>query len=211
MNDRFKQLLLRFSHEPDEQSRKLIEEELWEEFGTEKAVMILDMSGFSLMSQVYGIVHYLSMIRRMHLVTEPIINDFQGKVIKFEADNCFAVFPNSKSAVLCSLALNEAFEEVNEFTPKEMDIHISCGIDYGSVLLVDDKDLYGNAVNRASKLGEDLAETDQILITKDAKERIDNRENKMLFEERNFTVSGIEIMAYIVRKNEACDDEAKSA
>jgi class 3 adenylate cyclase len=202
MNDRFKQLLLRFSHELDDDNRKLIEEELWEDYGTENAVMVIDMSGFSLLSQTYGIVHYLSMISRMHLITEPLIKEYNGQVIKFEADNCFAVFSDPTSAVLCSLSLNQAFGEINEFTPKEMDIHISCGIDYGSILVVDEKDLYGNAVNRASKLGEDLAKTDQILITKEVKEKL-SCSDQIWFEEYEFTVSGIDITAYSVLPKQA--------
>ena len=41
-------------------------------------------------------------------------------------------------------------------TSEDLDIYISCGIDYGRILLVDDKDCFGDAVNRASKLGEDV-------------------------------------------------------
>ena len=44
------------------------------------------------------------------------------------------------------------------------------GIDYGRVLLIDDMDFYGDPVNTASKLGEDLAVRAETLVTKRALE-----------------------------------------
>ena len=89
-------------------------------------------------------------------------------VVKFEADNCFAVFDEPKHAVQAAIALNLAFDAANILTPDELDIKISCGIDFGDILLIDGDDMFGQPVNLASKLGEDIAETGQILITKNA-------------------------------------------
>ncbi|MEM7650144.1 MAG: adenylate/guanylate cyclase domain-containing protein, partial [Cyanobacteria bacterium P01_A01_bin.70] len=46
-----------------------------------------------------------------------------------------------------------------------IDIHASIGIGYGEVLVVGDHNLYGNEINLASKLGEDIAGDDEILLT----------------------------------------------
>ncbi len=96
---RFQNLLLDYSHETDLDKRGQIEESLWQEYGTEFAILVLDMSGFSLLTRKYGIVHYLSMVRRMQVTVEPIIDSFEGIVVKFEADNCFAVFPKPLAAI----------------------------------------------------------------------------------------------------------------
>jgi class 3 adenylate cyclase len=93
LTQRFYNLLLEYSRQSDPAQRKQIEDTLWREFGTERTVFVLDMSGFSLLTQKYGIIHYLSMVRRMQLTAQPIIESHGGRVVKFEADNCFAVFP----------------------------------------------------------------------------------------------------------------------
>ena len=42
------------------------------------------------------------------------------------------------------------------------------GIGYGPSLLVGDEDIFGNELNLASKLGEDMAEPNEILLTEAA-------------------------------------------
>ena len=73
MSENFQQQLLRYSQTEVLKERRNIEETLWAEYGAEYAVFVLDMSGFSLLTRKYGIVHYLSMVRRMQLTTEPIV------------------------------------------------------------------------------------------------------------------------------------------
>lgn len=191
-NERFQDLLLQFSQENDAAQRKAIEVRVWEEFGDSLTVMVLDMSGFTELSQRHGVVHYLSMVRRMQLTSRPIIQDFLGRIIKFEADNCFAVFPDAASAIRACIALNHAFDAANLVTEDELDIQISCGIDTGRILLIGDHDFFGNAVNRASKLGEDIAGTGEILITQSALDAITGSV-EFTWELMTLSISGIEL------------------
>lgn len=193
----FQDLLLAYSQAEDLGERKRIETKLWEDYGTELAVFVLDMSGFSLLTRKYGIVHYLSMVKRMQLTTEPILKSYGGSLIKYEADNCFAVFPDPLSAVNAALAMQHAFEASNLMTSDDLDIYISCGIDYGRILVIKDEDCFGDAVNRASKLGEDVASAREILITKDAMDKIPPELN-LKAKEMTVSVSGINITAYSI-------------
>ncbi len=154
---KFQELLLNFSQSEEMSERHKIEDTLWGEYGAVYAVFVLDMSGFSLLTRKYGIVHYLSMVRRMQLTTEPIVISYGGSMIKYEADNCFAVFPDPLSAVNAAIAMQHAFQATNLLTSDDLDIHISCGIDYGKLLVIGHEDCFGDPVNRASKMGEDLA------------------------------------------------------
>ena len=197
--ERFHELLQRYSSEPNPAARDALEETLWSEFGLDKVVLVLDMSGFSRITQRHGIVHYLSMVRRMQLTAEPVIESHGGTVVKFEADNCFAMFDDSLSAVRCGVGLNLAFDAANIVTPVELDIHISVGIDRGRVLVVDNYlEFFGNAVNCASKLGEDGARPGEILLTKavaddiPAHARIDLRP-------LTIALSGVQIEGYSVQ------------
>jgi len=194
---KFQELLLRFSQETNAESRKAIEAELWQEYGTERVVFVLDMSGFSLLTRKYGIIHYLSMVRRMQLTAEPIIKTYGGSMLKFEADNCFAVFPDTLSAVHAAIALQLAFDASNLLTSDDFDVHIACGIDQGKILIVGDEDCFGDAVNRACKLGEDIAAAGEILVTQDAIKTITS-ELDFKLRNMNISVSGITIPAYAI-------------
>jgi class 3 adenylate cyclase len=168
MDKRFEELLLKYVDEDDRPKRRRIEEELWDKFGTIKAVLVMDLSRFSTLTQKYGIVYNLSMVRRMQIVSRPIIEQAGGEIVKYEADNCFAMFDDVLSAVRASVAMNHAFDEMNLYTQEEFNIRVGIGIDYGEVLLIGGPDYFGMAVNRASKLGEDVANSGEILITKTA-------------------------------------------
>lgn len=193
----FQDLLLGFSQESNPAGRQKIEEKLWEEYGTEQVAFVLDMSGFSLLTRKHGIVHYLSMIRRMQLIAEPVIESYQGSVVKFEADNCFAVFPDSLPAVNAAVSLQLAFEASNLFTSDDLDVYISCGIDYGKILLIKHEDFFGDCVNRACKLGEDVAKAGEILITQEAMQRIPP-EAGIRSRAVDISISGITIPTYSI-------------
>ena len=169
---RFQDLLFAYSQQSDQKEFDRIRDLLWAEYGRECTVFVLDMSGFSLLSKKYGVIHYLSMVRRMQVTVTPIIERHEGSVVKFEADNCFAVFPEPLNAIRAAIEMNGAFELVNRETPQTLDIFVACGIDCGRVLLVGEDDFFGDAVNRASKLGEDLAGAGDIFVSADAMARV---------------------------------------
>lgn len=194
---KFQELLLNFSQAEDLEVRKRIEADLWQEYGMERAVFVLDMSGFSMLTRKYGIVHYLSMVKRMQKTTEPIVKSYGGSMIKYEADNCFAIFPDPLSAVNAALAMQHAFEASNLMTSDDLDIYISCGIDYGKILVIQGEDCFGDAVNRASKLGEDVASAREVLITKDAMDMIPAEAN-LKTKEMTLSISGINVPAYAI-------------
>lgn len=204
---KFQDLLLDFSQNEGIDERHKIEAALWSEFGAEYAVFILDMSGFSLLTRKYGIMHYLSMVRRMQLTTQPIVKSFGGNMIKYEADNCFALFPDPLSAVNAAIALQNAFHAENLLTPDDLDIHISCGIDYGKILVVGHQDCFGDPVNHASKMGEDIANAGEILITEEAMQMIP-AETGIRAHELSVSISGIVIPAYAI---EYTNEEKHSA
>ena len=203
MSKKFQDNLLLYSQTESIDERHGIEGTLWAEYGAEYAVFVLDMSGFSLLTRKYGIVHYLSMVRRMQLTTEPIVKSYGGSMIKYEADNCFAVFPDPLSAVNAAIAMQHAFAASNLLTSDDLDIHIACGIDYGKLLIIGHEDCFGEPVNRASKVGEDLAAAGEILVTKEAMQMIPESAG-ITAREITVSISGITIPAFIIEyKNKA--------
>lgn len=195
---RFEDALLQYSQETDVDERKKIEQSLWLEFGSEHAIMVLDMSGFSLFTRRYGIIHYLSMVRRMQLTAKAIVESLGGSVIKFEADNCFAIFDNSLTAIRAAIAMQLAFDAVNIITPKDFDIHIAIGIDYGKILIIGNDDYFGDPVNSASKLGEDIAAAGEILVTQEAMRNIP-ADSEIRSRPLELNISGLTIAAYAIK------------
>jgi adenylate cyclase len=193
----FQELLLGYSQETDPSKRRELENAIWNQYGTENTVLILDMSGFSLLTRKYGIVHYLSMIRRMQLTTEPIITGHGGGIIKFEADNCFAILPDPLAAVRAAITMQHAFHSANLLTTDELDIHVSIGIDYGKILVINNQDMFGDAVNRACKMGEDIGDAGEILITKEAMDLIP-KEAEIRGKPVELSIGGLSIPAYSI-------------
>lgn len=197
LSQKFQDQLLLYSQTEDLEERRQIEEGIWADYGAEYAVFVLDMSGFSRMTRKHGIVHYLSMVRRMQLTTEPIVRSYGGRMIKYEADNCFAVFPEPLSAVNAAIAMQHAFASSNLLTADDLDIHIACGIDYGKLLVLEQEDCFGDPVNRACKIGEDIARSGEILVTREAMQMIPAQAG-IRAHETEVTVSGTVIPAYAV-------------
>lgn len=144
--------------------RPAIKNEIWERWGTDKAVLITDLSSFSHLTRKYGIIHFLSLIRMSHTLYLPIIRRFRGKLIKIIADDLVVYFSSPQMAVHAAVEMQRATRKYNARTSKFFRIGLGVGIEYGKVLLIDDIDLYGDPVNIASKLGEDVAERDSILV-----------------------------------------------
>lgn len=173
-----------------------LEKAIWHGWGKQAAVMVLDMSGFTLLTRTQGILQFLGMVRRMQVVTRPIVEGAGGAVVKFEADNLYAVFSTVKSAIEAAIRMNVALNAQNFLTEDTKDIYVSVGIAWGEILLVPGRDFYGDAVNLAAKLGEDLAERGEILVDLKAWEMLDAAEREALqATETDFSISGLDIRA----------------
>ena len=61
----------------------------------------------------------------------------------------------------CQMALDAAMA-INQAC---FDTGVSIGLDYGQILVIKEQDCYGDTVNVAFKLGEDIAQKNEILIT----------------------------------------------
>jgi class 3 adenylate cyclase len=139
--------------------------ELEEQFAETRAVLVLDMSGFSRTTQLRGIVAFLLMIHRMRQIVTPVIEDHGGLVIKAEADNLLCLLESVEDAVQAARALIARLDGDNKLCAEGRQIYVSVGIGWGRILNVDEEDLFGDEVNLASKLGEDLAQRSEVLLT----------------------------------------------
>ena len=184
-------------NEASPEARPAIEQRIRERFEVERAVFALDMSGFSLTVRREGILAYLGMIRRMQLLTTPIIAAHGGELVKHEADNVLAVFTDTASAVRAGLEIQARLRSQGDARP----IRVSIGIDHGRFLHVPGADCFGDAVNTAFKLGEDLADAGELLMTGSARDHLDDTlRSSVEIDDMVLSISGIEIRAARVRE-----------
>lgn len=166
--DALAQLLQQRLEQPGQQ--ETIDAYIQQTFVETHAIMILDMSGFSRLVEEFFIIHTLAQIQQMRGVVVPIVEAQQGEVLKLEADNVYAIFPTVGAAVAGAIEIMRELAAVN--------IHASIGIGYGELIMIADEqgyhDAFGNQMNLASKLGEDLAKADEILLTEAAYHQLGN-------------------------------------
>jgi class 3 adenylate cyclase len=142
-----------------------IDRQITQTFEQRVAILAMDMCGFTQLTLAHGIIHFLAMIRQMEEVARPAIEGNGGRVIKQEADDIFAVFSEPAQALEAALDILRGFDAINKVLPPERHLHGSVGIGFGDTLVIGDEDLFGSEMNVACKLGEDIAETDEILLT----------------------------------------------
>jgi adenylate cyclase len=163
--------------------------EIERDFAESRAVMVLDMSGFSRTTQRRGIVAFLLMIHQMKLLARPPIEETGGLIVKSEADNLYCLFETVTAAVAASRRIISNLETVNLLLPEERRLYASIGIGWGSILNVDEEDMFGDEVNLASKLGEDIAQRGEILLTEAA--RAEAEAAGLETHEQEISVSGL--------------------
>ena len=169
--------------------RQGIEEEIWSRFGVDKALLSLDMSAFSLSVRRSGILPYLALIRRMQVLTAPIVERHHGRVVKYVADNLLAAFDDAADAARCGVQIHEAISAGKEqFT-------VAVGIDCGRFILIPGADCFGDTVNVACKLGEDVAQPGEVLLTEAARARLGPAFPYAL-REQQVSISGLELTVF---------------
>jgi class 3 adenylate cyclase len=160
-------------------------------FGETRAVMVLDMSGFSRTTQRRGIVAFLLMIHQMKLIATPTVEANGGLVVKSEADNLYCLFETVKGAIKASRELIQRLDTLNLLLPEERRLYAAIGIGHGRIINIDEEDLFGDEVNLASKLGEDIAERGQILLTEAA--RAEAADAGIETREESISISGLSL------------------
>ena len=88
---------------------------------------------------------------------------------RFISGRYTAVFKRIATALTCSIAMQRACQHFNQRRVPEDQVLLCVGLGYGSVLRIGDTDVYGAEVNAASKLGEDIARANEILVTASAR------------------------------------------
>ena len=137
------------------------------------AVVAADIAGYSRLmgTDEEGTLARLKACRRD--LIDPGIAGHRGRIVKTTGDGLLIEFSSPVEAVRWAVEMQQGMIERNAETPDERRIRFRVGINLGDVI-VDDKDLYGDAVNIAARL-ENLADPGGICISRTVREQIRDR------------------------------------
>jgi len=141
-------------------------EKLWEQFGRDYAVLIIDSSGFTRTTREYGILPFLGQLVQVRRVATSVLKRCQAVSFKFEADNIYAYFENPNNALDAAFGIQEEIRSHSILLPDGKPFKVCSGIGYGRMLYSETLEgCFGDEMNLAAKLGEDVAEPDEVLLT----------------------------------------------
>jgi len=107
----------------------------------------------------------------------PILEKNDGILLKVEGDSFLVIFRNTVKAIQSSIEMQRALSVYNQEKSDEEKVLLGIGIGYGKMLRIGDEDVFGAEVNAASKLGEDISKSGDILITESVKNKIESALN----------------------------------
>jgi class 3 adenylate cyclase len=152
----------------DPELNRAVEDELWARTGRQRAVLISDMSGFTRITRARGILHFLALFQQAQGIGVKMFERHGGRFLKTAADNLFALFDTAGAAAACAQSMLREAEKLNAGVPgADGHVKLCIGIGFGKIIELSD-DGFGDQVNVAFKLGEDIAEQGQILLSEPA-------------------------------------------
>jgi adenylate cyclase len=127
----------------------------------QRAVVFIDLSSFTPMTEAMGDVQAAQVLERFSLIVREATGAWDGRLVKQIGDAFMLVFPDARSAVACALEVKTRAAQEPQFPA------VRAGIQWGSVLYREG-DYVGSNVNIASRVAND-AERHQILVTPDVR------------------------------------------
>lgn len=129
---------------------------------TELAICFADICDSTSLFEEYGDDRARDLVGRVLGVVSGVIGNYSGTVVKTIGDEVMGTFPELIPATSAVTAFPRAVHEDDELAA--LGIEIRVGMCYGSVVQEADGDVYGDAVNTASRLV-DWARPDQVVTT----------------------------------------------
>ena len=140
----------------------------------EATIMMCDSSGFTRRSHEYGILHFLAVMTSVYDMVTPLVAKHGGTVIACGADNLLAIFDSPANGVDSAIAMQRLLAKFNKGKTDRDQFQLCMGFHHGKLLRLKDG-IFGDKVNIAAKIGEDLASAEEILVTKEVANRLPAR------------------------------------
>ena len=156
----------------------LSEERFREKYCRRRAIVSLDMTGFTATAINVGELESLLRIMDAQRVCIPVLKDFNAELIRCFADDVVAIFETPDAALDAALEIHHRIDHFGESTIASAHPTQCCvGIGYGDVFAIGPNLAQGDEMNRASKLGEDIARGRETLVTENVFEALQHRDD----------------------------------
>ena len=133
--------------------------------------MFTDLSGFSRGVAEFGIIHFLQMIYEAERILVPVVEEYDGILLKVEGDSFFVIYRNVDKAIAASIEMQRTTREYNASRDPVDHELLGVGLGFGKMLRIADSEVFGNEVNSACILGETFAKAFDILVTDAVRQR----------------------------------------
>ena len=145
-------------------------------YSRERAILDIDMTGFTLSALEVGEINSLTRIFDAQRVLLPVLQDHGAELIRCFADDMVALFNDPGVALDAALEIHRRIRQFNASPLASAHPTVCCaGIGFGSVFAIGPNLAQGDEVNRAAKLGEDIARGNETLVTERAHEAVASR------------------------------------
>lgn len=149
------------------------DERIRKELFKRRAIVFTDTADFTTRTARDGILHFLMLFDRTVRALDPVVHRHGGDVVKVEGDSMLLRFLDVPSACRAIVDMEAVLRRQNRGALRKDAVRFSYGVGWGEVLDLED-DVFGLEVNLASKLGEDLAEPGEALLTPSAAAAVDD-------------------------------------
>jgi hypothetical protein len=151
-------------------------EEFGKKYRRRRAILALDLTGFTLSAINIGELESLLRILDAQRVCIPVLKEFGAELIRCFADDMVAIFETPDTALDAAFELHRRVARFcDSDLASEHPTRCCVGIGYGEVFAIGPNLAQGDEMNRASKLGEDIARANETLLTERAFEAVKQR------------------------------------
>ncbi len=160
------------------QRGEMMEADFRDKYQRERAILSIDLTGFLRSAIERGDLHSLLRILDVQKLAIPALHDFGSELIRCFADDIVALFEEPNTAVDAAFEVHRRVRLFNEAGLSSEDPPWCCaGIGFGNVFAIGPNLAQGDEMNRASKLGEDIARGNETLVTENVYAAIEHRDD----------------------------------
>ena len=151
-------------------------EDFYEKYHHLRAILSIDMTGFTSTAMNIGELQSFLRILDAQKVCIPVLKNFSARLIRCFADDIVAIFNDPDQAIDAAFEIHRRIKIFRHSRQaSEHPTQCCIGIGCGEVLSIGPNLAQGDEMNRASKLGEDIARAKETLLTERAYEALKSR------------------------------------
>lgn len=134
------------------------------------AVAIVDVVGFSRM-MANDEEGTLAALRAHRNITDPVVLNHGGRIVKSTGDGTLVEFPSATAAVEAAVEVQKLMQARNERLPDSRRMQLRVGINLADIVVDESGDIFGDGVNVAARV-EPLADEGGIAVTNAVREAV---------------------------------------